>query len=254
MFKDKRVRRAMSHAFNAEMLLKDVFVGLGERATGPISSFSPYSDKSLPPIPFDLDAAKALLDEAGWKDGDGDGVREQIIDGQTIRFEFTLMTYGSSDEYKTLGNIFKEDLAKIGIKMSVLPMDWANFLKKMDDKEFDAITGAWAQGPDVDYFQIWHSSQADVPKGSNRVGFRSVEGDRIIEALQLEFDPEKRVELAHQFHRLVYDEQPYTFFYTRKRPGFWQPELQHVEFGTDRPHKNHRPWFLRSGAAAAPAR
>jgi len=248
-FGDKRVRWAMSHAFNAELLLEDVFMGLGQRVTGPMPTINaPYYDTSLPAIPFDLDRAAALLEEAGWVDSNGNGLRDKSIDGATVEFEFDLTVYGSSDEYKTLGNIYKEDLAKIGVRMNVRPMEWSNLLKKVDDREFDAVTLAWISSPDVDFFQIWHSSQADIPKGSNRVGFRNEKADEIIEALQREFDYDERVRLANSFHRLVYDEQPYTFFYTRKRKAYWQKELQSVTFGKVRPYMNPRPWFLAASA------
>ena len=234
----------MSHAFNAQLLIDDVFLGLGERTTGPMPTVQPYYDRSLEPYAFDLERAKALLDEAGWSDSDGDGIRDEEVDGVRIPFDFKLVVFGSSNEYKTVGNIFKKDLAKIGIKMNVAPMEWANLLKKVDAREFDEVTLAWISGPPVDFRQIWHSSQADLPKGSNRVGFRNAEADKIIEALETEFDEGRRKELAHQFHKLLYDEQPYTFFYTRKSVVFWQKELKNVWFQLVRPHVNHRPFYL----------
>jgi peptide/nickel transport system substrate-binding protein len=243
-FSDKRARQAMSHAFNADLLLNDVFLGLGERCTGPMPTVQPYYDRSLDPYAFDLEKAKALLDEAGWSDTDGDGIRDKTIDGQKIQFAFKLVVYGSSNEYKIVGNIFKEDLAKIGVRMDVSPMEWANLLKKVDAREFDAVTLAWVSGPPVDFRQIWHSSQADLPKGSNRVGFRNEEADKIIEALETEFDEAKRKKLAHAFHQLLYEEQPYTFFYTRKTKVFWQQELNNVWFQLVRPHINPRPFYL----------
>ena len=194
LFSDKRVRQAMSHAFNAQLLIDDVFLGLGERTTGPMPTVQPYYDRSLEPYAFDLERAKAWLDEAGWTDSDGDGIRDKEVDGTLIPFEFKLVVFGSSNEYKTVGNIYKEDLAKIGIKMNVAPMEWANLLKKVDAREFDAVTLAWVSGPPVDFRQIWHSSQADLPKGSNRVGFRNAEADKIIEALETEFDEGRRKE------------------------------------------------------------
>lgn len=248
-FGDKKVRWAMSHAFNAELLLEDVFMGLGERVTGPMPTVNaPYYDTSLPPIPFDLARAAELLDQAGWTDTNGNGIRDKQIDGATVEFEFDLTVYGSSDEYKTLGNIYKEDLAKIGVTMNVRPMEWSNLLKRVDDREFDAVTLAWVSSPDVDFYQIWHSSQADIPKGSNRVGFRNKKADEVIEALQREFDYDERVRLANEFHRIAYDEQPYTFFYTRKRKVYWQDELQNVTFAKVRPYMNPRPWFLADSA------
>jgi len=248
-FGDKRVRRAMSHAFNADGLLEDVFMGLGERCTGPMPTFLPFYDKTLPPIPFDLEEAARLLEEAGWVDTNGNGLRDKEVDGRQVEFDFTLVVYGSSDEYVTLGNIYKEDLAQIGVKMNVQPLDWAVLLKRVDDREFDAITLAWVSGPDVDFYQIWHSSQADVPKGSNRVGFRNEEADRLITELREEFEYSERIRIANEFHQLVYDEQPYTFFYTRKRNYFWQSNLKNVWFQMTRPYPNPRPWYLTAPAA-----
>ena len=103
MFSDKRVRQAMSHAFNAQLLIDDVFLGLGERTTGPMPTVQPYYDRSLEPYAFDLERAKALLDEAGWTDSDGDGIRDKEVDGTLIPFEFKLVVFGSSNEYKTVG-------------------------------------------------------------------------------------------------------------------------------------------------------
>lgn len=245
LFSDKRVRNAMSHAFNADLLLKDVMMGLGQRCTGPMPAFLPQYDQSIPPIPFDLEKAKSLLDEAGWIDSDGNGIREKIIEGTKTEFSFNLTIYGSSKEYKTIGDIFKEDLAKIGVKMNVQPQEWSNLLKKVDAKDFDAVTLAWVSSPDVDFRQIWHSSEADKPQASNYISFRNKDADSIIEELEEEFDIAKRHALAKRFHRLVYDEQPYTFFFTRRSKYYWNKELQNVKAQVIRPYLNARAWFVK---------
>ena len=244
LFDDKRARQAMSYAFNADLLLKDVMMNLGQRCTGPMPAFLPFYDKSLEPYPFDLERSKVLLGELGWSDTDGDGILDKVIEGEKVDFEFNLTIYGSSKEYKTIGDIFKEDLAQIGVKMNVQPTEWAMLLKKVDGREFDAVTLAWVSGPDVDFRQIWHSSQVDVPQSSNYVSFRNEEADKIIEELEVTFDYDKRVELAHRFHKLAYEEQPYTFFYTRRNPYFWRPELQNVKAQLVRPYLNARAWNL----------
>jgi len=247
MFADKQVRQAMSHAFNAERLLDEVFMNLGELTTGPMPTFMPHYDKSVPGYAFDLDKARELLAAAGWTDSDEDGLLDKDLDGDGTRepFEFDLTVYGSSNEYRTLGTLFKEDLAQIGVKMNVRPMEWSNLLKEVQDREFDAVTLAWVGGPDISGFnQIWHSEQADVPRSSNHVGFKNDEADAIIAELETTFDHARRVELGNRFHRLLHEEAPYTFFYTRKRPGFWQPELSNVRFALVRPYRNHKAWFL----------
>ena len=128
--------------------------------------------------------------------------------------------------------------------MTLRPMEWANMQKKLHSKDFQAITLGWGTSPDVDFYQLWHSSQADVPKGSNYVGFRNAEADKIIEAMELEFDTNKRIELSQQFHRIVYDEQPYTFMFQNKNPYFFVKDLQNVSTLKVRPYFDPKPWYL----------
>jgi ABC-type transport system substrate-binding protein len=133
---------------------------------------------------------------------------------------------------------------KIGVKMNIQMVDWAVQQKKMDDKDFDAFTGGWAMPWDPDPYQVWHSSQADVPKGSNRVGFRNKEADKIIEEARVTFEPQKRHELFHRFHAIIHEEQPYSFFYAPKSVGAWRDYVKRVVFRKIKPHSDSRPWWV----------
>ena len=62
--------------------------------------------------------------------------------------------------------------------------------------------------------------------------------------MEMEFDMEKRIELAKKFHRLLYDEQPYTFLFTYKNPYFYRAELKNAKTSLVRPYFNPRPWYL----------
>ena len=116
-------------------------------------------------------------------------------------------------------------------------------LKRMEEKKFDAYTGAWGSPWSTDPFQIWHSSQADVPKGSNRVGFRNKKADALIEELRATLDKAKRIELFRELHRIVHTEQPYSFVFTAKFPYCYKSTLQNVMFAKDRPIEDTRPWW-----------
>ena len=69
----------------------------------------------------------------------------------------------------------------------------------------------WQGGITPDPFQLWHSSMAEVESSSNFIGFSNPQADQLIEEIRLTFDPEKRKELYHRFHRLIYEEAPYIF-------------------------------------------
>ena len=117
-------------------------------------------------------------------------------------------------------------------------------LKRMEDREFVAFTGGWGLDFDGDPYQIFHSSQADLPKSSNRVGFRNKEADEIIETLRNTFDADERVKLQHQFHKIMHEEQPYTFLYSEKVVVATQPRLKNVSFQVIRPHIQTLNWYV----------
>jgi ABC-type transport system substrate-binding protein len=240
LFADKRVRTALALAFDRPRLLESVFHSLGELTSGPFSQDSDCYDRGVAPLPFDLARARALLDEAGWTDSDGDGVRDKQINGQKVDFAFTLLTYGGSTEYETLASVYREDLLSIGVRMNPSALEWSTMLKKMDERDFDAYTGAWVLSHPVDLMQIWHSAEADKPKSSNRIGFRNPEADRIAEALRSTFDKAERTALCHSFHRLIADEQPYAFFFQRKRAVLYWDHMNNWEFNRENPYRDLR--------------
>ncbi len=243
-FKDRRVREAMTYACPRRKVLKEIFQGLGDVVTGEIYRYHPYYNEDLPERPFDLDKAKDLLAQAGWEDSDGNGIIDKVIDGQKTEFEFHLLVYGHSKEFQALADAYKECLRKIGVNLISEALDWALMQKKMESREFEAYTGGWALGWEVDPYQIWHSSQADEPKSSNMVSFRNAEADKIIEEGRVTFSEAKRRELFRRFHEILYIEQPYTFLYCLKSIPTWWSEVKNVEFSLIRPQTYKGKWYL----------
>jgi len=247
IFGDPRVRRAMTHSLDRKRLIENVYVGLGTITTSPYPVEAPYNDPDIKPIPFDLAAAAALLKEAGWVDTDGDGLLDKLLrpgDAKRTPFEFALLINTARKESAVLANIFRDDLLKIGVKANIEAVEWSLFLKRMDEKNFDAFFGAWTVGWDPDLYQIWHSSQADTPKGSNRVGFRNKEADVIIEKLRETFDKDERTTLLRRFHRIVDELQPYTFFMVPRYVHCTWREVQGVMFSKEYPTVNTFPWSV----------
>ena len=117
----------------------------------------------------------------------------------------------------------------------------------MDEKQFDAYTGGWGMNWESDPYQIWHSSQADVPKGSNRVGFRDPEVDHLIEELRATFDRSERIDRYRTIHRRIYDAQPYTFFRVPHTIFCWWDEVRGVRFPRVAPQTDSGPWWVEPG-------
>lgn len=246
LFTDPRVRTAMTLALNRPEIIDRVFVGLGIATNGPFLPQTGGLDPTVEVLPFDLARAAKLLEEAGWTDSDGDGLRDKLLEGKKVPFEFTLLTFAGYPAYSALANVFKEDLLKIGVRMGVSAVEWSLMQKRMDEKKFDAYTGAWALGWETDPFQIWHSSQADIPKGSNRVGFRNKEADKLIEDLRETFDPAERQQKLRQIHRLIHESQNYTFLMITKLVVCYQNNVEHVQLSKVRPIVDTHPWSMKT--------
>jgi ABC-type transport system substrate-binding protein len=246
VFRDARVRQAMTHALNREAIIKDVFVGMGAIPTGPFLPGSPGLDPEIKPLPFDLAKAAELLSQAGWIDSDNDGLRDQVIDGKKLNFEFSLMIYATNPEFAALAAIFKEDLLKIGIKMTVEAAEWSLWQKRTHEKDFDAFTGGWTMGWVTDPYQLWHSSQADAPEGSNYTGFRNKEADGLIEGLRETFEPQEREKMLRRIHRLIVDSYNYTFLITERRPFCYHKELKGLVYSKLRPVEHSLPWWIEA--------
>ncbi|MBN1419830.1 MAG: hypothetical protein JXP34_13705 [Planctomycetes bacterium] len=240
-FDDKRVRLAMTCAMNRQGMLDSVLMGLGTVVSGPLFIEGEEYDRSIAPVPFDLARAAELLDEAGWKDEDGDGIREKTVGGEKRTFAFTLLTWAESATIGTIANLYREDLVKIGVRMEVSPAEWANFQNRVKrDRDFDAYTGRWGLSFETDPYQVWHSSQAEDPSGSNYIGFRNAEVDRILETARVTFGTEERISLFHRFHAILHDEQPYTFFFSSKQVLAYQDRVKHLVVRKVRPQVSAR--------------
>jgi peptide/nickel transport system substrate-binding protein len=209
-FSDKRVRIAMTHLVNRELILEKILVNLGTIVTNPFYINSPEYDKTIEPYSYDPAKAKALLDQAGWVDHDGDGIRDK--DG--VKFEFEFLIPNGSETGDKISTILKDELDKVGIVMNIRNTEWAVFTTRLNERKFDAVTLGWSMGVEADPYQIWHSSQ--IEQGSNFVGFANKEADNLIDAARIEFDRDKRIELYRKFSEIVHEEQPYTFLFCRE--------------------------------------
>jgi ABC-type transport system substrate-binding protein len=244
MFKDRRVRMAMTLAMPIEKLQQDVWMGLARPYTGPLHDGSPDYDKSLKPHPFDLQKAARLLEEAGWQDRDGNGIREKkMSDGKVHEFSFDLMHFSPMAAYDQMFAVYRKKLLKIGVKVRALGLDWPNMTKRLEEKNFDAVAMSWLLGYDTDPYQIWYSAEADNPRGSNRIGFKNKEVDDIILTARKTFDPEKRRRLFHRWHRIFYEEQPYTIWRGRTVVFAWNKRLGKIRIDSKRPQINILEWF-----------
>ena len=222
-FADRKVRLAMTHLIDRKSI-KDYILRSpdAEIPTGPFYIFGPQSNPEIEPWPYDPDRAAELLNEAGWVDTDGDGVRDK--DG--VKFSFKYMIVAGTQLHQKIVKLVKDSAARVGIEVIPDPYEWSIFIQKVQNREFDAVNMAWGGGVESDPYQVWHSSQ--IEKGSNYVAFDVPKADMLIEKARMTLDKDKRNALYHRFHSIIHNQQPYTFIYTRPEQRFLDKRFENV--------------------------
>jgi peptide/nickel transport system substrate-binding protein len=222
-FSDKLVRLAMTHIIDRETIKKELLKGDAKIVTGPFYIYGRQNDPNVKPWPYDPERAKELLDEAGWRDTDGDGIRDK--DGKAFSFKFSYST--GLVAYEQLAKLFKDVAAQVGIEVVPDPYEWSVFVEKLQNHEFDALVIGYGGTLETDPYQIFHSSQI-AGRGDNFISFRNAEADTIIEEARRAIDENKRYPLYHRLHRLLHEEQPFTFLFTRPERRFLDRRFENV--------------------------
>jgi peptide/nickel transport system substrate-binding protein len=215
---DVRVRQAIAYATDRFSLCKDLLLGLTVPAATDYDN-TPYIDPSIKPYPFDPEKAKQLLDEAGWIDANGDGVREK--DGVDLE-----LTYGTSTREirQDTQAVFQQQLSEVGI--SVLTANYTSSLYFYGyDKNGPAATGQLdmfeysaspASPPDPDVAE-WLCDQIpsdEVPEGTNWSAVCDPELDKLFKLQITQIDFAQRQQTFFKITKLIFDKAYWI--------GFWQ--------------------------------
>jgi len=213
MFSDKRVRRALTMAMDRKALVDNVLYGLGRESTGPFYQGSWATDPEVQPIPYDPAGARRLLEEAGWKDTDGDGTLDKVLEGKKAPFHFILLINQGNDERARTATILQQQLKQVGVEVELRVVEWTTFLSQhIDKRDFDACILGWSLTLDPDVYAIWHSSQMGEHQ-LNHVSYSNPEVDRLLVEGRSTLEMAKRQAIYRKVHRLIHDDQPYTFLY-----------------------------------------
>lgn len=237
-FNDKRVRQAMTMLIDLESYNKYVTYSMGIPTVGPFYIYGEQYNHDIEPWPYDPNRAVELIEEAGWVDTDGDGIRDR--DG--IPFSFTFSISAGSKNSKYMALMLKEDLRKIGIEVLIRQLEWSVYVENLRDRQFDVVSLLWIGGLQMDPYQIWHSDNIG-DRGSNYVGFRNAEADSLIEAARQEMDPEKRNAMYFRFQEILHEEQPYTFMFYQRDPGAYLKDYRGTKWIPIRPGYNLTSWW-----------
>ncbi len=234
-FTDKKVRRAMALLTPIDEMNKILNYNVNKRIAGPVSPLKKEYNNDLKLLPFDVEQAKKLLDEAGWKDTDGDNIRDKIIDGKKIQFSFELSFPNVAVEYNNAVQMIADAMYKAGIKCVPNPLDPGTHHKNLVGHNFDMIMSGWGQNyAPEDFTGIW-STKSWSSNGGNYVGFGTPETDALIDSIKYTTELDKYIPMVRRFQAIVYDEQPYIFTFASMKRIIVHKRFGNCEMYFDRP-------------------
>lgn len=234
-FDDKRVRRAVGLLVPVDQINMVLNKGKNKRMVGPVSPLKKEYNNDLDLLQHDVEGAKALLEEAGWTDTDGDNIRDKVVDGEKLSFEFDLHYMTTSIAWRDEAQMISEALYEAGLKCNIVPLDFSVHYDRARNHKFDAMLAAWA-GSSVpeDFTQIWHT-ESWASKGSNFTGFGDAKSDALIDSLKYELDMEKRIPMVQELQATIYDEQPYVFLFASTRRNVIHKRFGNADMYFERP-------------------
>jgi len=216
LFAEKAVRQALAYCIDKEATVAAATDGEGIPiyADQPPASWAYNPD--VPRYEYDVERARAILEEAGWIDADGDGVREK--DGRPLASHI-LLRAGKPDRSKFM-HLLAEQVRDCGFELTFEEVDfslmWVGLSWPLkfsgQDEQWDAYFGGWGTWYDPDPFSLWHSSNcvtADKPDRLNYICFQDKRADELIEAGQVELDQARRAQIYQEFEMIMAQELPY---------------------------------------------
>lgn len=223
--KDVAVRRALATAVDKQQII-DVAT-LGTAALG-LSMVPPglgdYYASDVEDYAFDVDAANGLLDDAGYEDADGDGVRECLPDQDCETLTFRFHYADDIDTAPREAELLQGMWAEIGVAIEIQGLD-ADTLTSICCPSFDYDIMLWGWGSDPDpAFLLGVALCTEIESGFSETGYCNPEYDALYDAQAVEPDRAARVELIHEMQRILIEDVPYIIPYYAVTIQAWRTD------------------------------
>jgi peptide/nickel transport system substrate-binding protein len=212
IFGNRELRRALTMATDRATLVRSVYDSLALPALGPTVRAYPTTDPNLAQIPFDLPRARQILDSLGWRDANGDGVRER----NARPLQFSLLVPGTSKARLRLAVLLQEQLRQAGVKVDVEQLDFPVAIERERKRAFDAAIGQWNTQPSPGSVRgSWGTGGSRSSSGTNYSSYESPVFDAHVDTALASFDQSaRRAHFTKAYETIIQD-----------APAIWLAEL-----------------------------
>ncbi|HEX8905361.1 MAG TPA: ABC transporter substrate-binding protein [Longimicrobiaceae bacterium] len=250
-FTDPQVRRALGMALDVPGIIRALRM---EEFTVPAAGPYPpifrdlYDPSRMKPLPFDTAGARRILDERGWRDEDGDGVREK--DGKPLRF--TLLTNAGNARRSDVTQIVQQQWKRVGVDARLRQIETVAFLNGLTQKKYEAALGSWQVALSPDLSALFRTGAP-----LNVVAYGDSATDRLMDQALAQPTAPRADQLWRGVAERIVQDQPYTWLYYYDQLTAVTDRLRGVRIDTYGAYQNAWEWWIprsmQTGAAAGAA-
>ncbi|HEX5727204.1 MAG TPA: ABC transporter substrate-binding protein, partial [Longimicrobiaceae bacterium] len=250
-FADRDIRTALGMALDVPGIIRAL--RLDEFAAPAGGPYSPifrdlYDQQAMGPLPFDTVRAKQILDEKGWRDSDGDGIRDQ--GGRPFRF--TLVTNAGNARRADVSQIVQQQWKQVGVDAQLRQLETNTMYERLTDKDFEATLAGWSVALDPDLGSTWSPESP-----FNFVSYANPRVFALFEQARAAPTPEAANALWKQAAGLIVADRPYTWLYFLDGVVGVNERLRGVRVDTYGAYQNTWEWWIprdrQRGSAGAAA-
>lgn len=237
LFKDRRVRQALSLAIDRAMFVDGLLNGYGEPAAGPFPPSIWAHDPDIAPDAFDPEQARLLLSRAGWIDTDGDGIRDK--DGQP--FSFVMLTRKGDPVRENGIQILRENYADIGVQLQPRILEFTTAIDMVRQGRFEAYLGVFSARLAVDPSALLASDSFDR---FNYGHYASAVSDSLMHLALRTDDRREAKRIWSDFQKHIAQDQPMAFIYYPHSIVAYSKRLRDVRPHVLSPYNNIGEWWI----------
>lgn len=235
IFGERATRVALAMAIDRASSVTNVLDTLGLVASGPFTRAVSTFDSTIAQIPFDAAGSRRMLDSLGWRDTNGDSLRER----NGIPLAFRILVPTTSVIRQRLAVLLQDQFAKVGAKVTIDGYDMATFRDQLTTRSFDTFLNGWIVDPNPGSVRNSWSSDSRAKGGGNFASYSNPTFDAVIDTAALEFDDTKSKALYRRAYEILIADAPAVFIYELRntlvvhkrfqisgiRPDAWWSEL-----------------------------
>ncbi|ALJ01602.1 hypothetical protein DC20_20285 [Rufibacter tibetensis] len=215
IFEDKQTRQALAHLFNTSQLISSVQGGLATSTVGLVHpQEEEFYNSELKKLEFDPNKAKTLLRLAGWQETTEGW--QKTIRGKLEKLHMNLIYRGGNSDFENIALLFKQNALKIGIVVTLQPMESSQIGEKLQSKNFDLFIRTLMGNPYFyNFIPLLHSSNSKEG-GGNITGFGTPATDLLLEQIAEEEHIIEKASLLKELQRKMQEESNMIFLYFMK--------------------------------------